>query len=66
MTNSSQVTLVYSAPNSLTAGAAYLRVFIFYKHINPLSPHDALKHHFTSLKTQLIFLQQRVLEQKFP
>ena len=30
--------------------------------INPLGPHDALKHHFTSLKTGLIFLQQRVLE----
>ena len=29
---------------------------------NPLSPHDALKHHFTSLKTDFIFLQQRVLE----
>ena len=29
---------------------------------NPLSPHDALKHHFTSLKTDLIFLQPRVLE----
>ena len=24
---------------------------------NPLSPHDALKHNFTSLKTYLIFLQ---------
>ena len=24
--------------------------------VNPLSPHDALKHHFTSLKTELIFL----------
>ena len=23
---------------------------------NPLSPHDAFKHHFTSLKTGLIFL----------
>ena len=34
--------------------------------INPFSPHDALKHHFTSLKTDLIFLQQRVLERKFP
>ena len=32
---------------------------------NPLSPHDALKLHFTSLKTVLIFLQLRVLEQKF-
>ena len=34
--------------------------------INPLSPHDALKHHFTSLETYLIFLQPRVLERKFP
>ena len=34
--------------------------------INPLSPHDALKHHFTSLKTDLLFLQLRVLEEKFP
>ena len=25
--------------------------------INPLSPHDALEHHFTSLKSALIFLQ---------
>ena len=24
---------------------------------NPLSPRDALKHHFTSLKADLIFLQ---------
>ena len=32
---------------------------------NPLGPHDALKHHFTSLKTDLIFLQQRVLERNF-
>ena len=30
-----------------------------YININPLSPHDALKHHFTSLKTDL---QPRVLE----
>ena len=35
-------------------------------YINPLSPHDELKHRFTSLKTDLIFLQQRVLERKFP
>ena len=34
--------------------------------IIPLSPRDALKHHFTSLKTNLIFQQLRVLEQKFP
>ena len=32
--------------------------------INSFNPHDALKHHFTSLKTNLIFLQQRVLERK--
>ena len=30
--------------------------------LNPLSPHDALKHHFTFLKTYLILLQPRVLE----
>ena len=28
---------------------------------HPLSPHDALKHHFTSPKTGLIFLQPGVL-----
>ena len=32
---------------------------------DPLSPHDALKHHFTSLKTDLISLQLTVLEEKF-
>ena len=32
--------------------------------INPLSLHDALKHHITSPKTDLIFLQPRVLETK--
>ena len=26
-------------------------------HFNPLSPHDELKYHFISLKTDLIFLQ---------
>ena len=36
------------------------------KTFNPLSAQDALKHHFTSLKTDLIFLQPRVLEQKIP
>ena len=34
--------------------------------LNPLSPHDALKHHITSLKTDSIFLQLGVLERKFP
>ena len=33
---------------------------------NPLSPHDALKHYFTSMKTYLTFLKQRILERKFP
>ena len=33
--------------------------------LNPLSPHDAIKHHFTSLKTDLIFQQLRVLERDF-
>ena len=31
---------------------------------NPLRPHDALKHHFTSLKTNLIFLQQKGFKTK--
>ena len=30
---------------------------LFYIFFNPLSPHDACKHHFTSLKTNSIFLQ---------
>ena len=34
-------------------------------HLNPLSPRDALKHHFKSLKTDFIFLQVKVLEGKF-
>ena len=34
-------------------------------YINPLSLHDAFKRHFTSLKTDLIFLQPKVLERKF-
>ena len=32
------------------------------RYINPLSPHDALKHHFTSLKKKKKFLQPRILE----
>ena len=31
---------------------------------NPLCPHDALKHHFTSLKTDLIFIQE-ILNENF-
>ena len=38
---------------------------LFDVNINPLSPHDALKHHFISLKTDLIFLQLTVLKGKF-
>ena len=33
---------------------------------NPSSPHDALKHDFTSLKNDLIFLQPRVLATGLP
>ena len=36
------------------------------KTINPIRLHDALKRHFTSLKTHLVFLQLGVLEYKFP
>ena len=36
-----------------------------HERVNTLSPHDALKHHFTSLKTDSIFIQPRVLESKF-
>ena len=32
------------------------------ENFNPLSPHNALKHHFTSLKVNLIFQQLGVLE----
>ena len=34
--------------------------------LNPLTPHDALKHNLTSLKTDFIYLQLGVLEWKFP
>ena len=33
--------------------------------INPLSPHDALKHQFTSLKTYQIFLQLGAYNENF-
>ena len=32
--------------------------------INPLSPHDALKHHFTYLKTDLILLKPRCFKKE--
>ena len=44
--------------------SSYIRYRIVYV-FNPLSPHDALKHHLTSLKTHLIFLQLGVLEGTF-
>ena len=34
--------------------------------VSPLRPHNALKHHFISMKTDLIFLQSRVLERILP
>ena len=34
--------------------------------VEGLNPHDALKQHFTYLKIDLIFLQPKVLERKFP
>ena len=50
-------------PDELCSGrvSLYMKV-IGIKQFNPLSPHDALKHNFTSLKTDLIFLQLGVLE----
>ena len=48
--------------NPCFASPLYIR---FQADFNPLSRHNALKHHFTSLKTDLIFLQQMVLEQNF-
>ena len=39
---------------------------VYFPGLNSLSPHDALKHYFTSLKTYLIFLQPMVLERKCP
>ena len=44
---------------------AQLFAFIFHL-FNPLSPHDALKHHFTSPKTDFIPPPPSVLERKFP
>ena len=35
-------------------------------HFNPSYPNDALKHHITSMRTDLIFLQLRILEWKLP
>ena len=40
------------------------QIQLFFTHFNPLSPHDALKHHFTSLKTYLILLKLRGFRRK--
>ena len=41
----------------------YYKVMITF--FNPLNPYDALKHRFTSLKTDLIFLQLGVFIENF-
>ena len=64
----------YSDPQILQMGKILTLVQFESKHNaylanmtpNPLSPHDSLKHHFTSLKTDVIFLQPRVLERNLP
>ena len=55
--------IIITSPLSVLAGAVQLRRW---DSINPLSPNDALKHHFTCLKKDLIFLQLGVLERKYP
>ena len=42
----------------LTLGSLNTTPVVF----NPLNPYDALKHHFTSVKTHFIFLQLGVLK----
>ena len=51
----------YLAPN-IMVGLTIASGVILKPNINPLSPHDALKHRFTSLKTDLIFQQLGVLK----
>ena len=47
--------------------AIFFMEIIMFSAFNPFfSPHDALMHHFTSLKTALIFPQPRALEWIFP
>ena len=59
-----EISVMYGS-EKVNPSAAELFVSIFHS-FNPLSPHDALKHHFTSLRADLIFLQLGVLERKFP
>ena len=45
-------------PKKLFTHTAPLNISLHvYDCFNPLNPNDALKHHFASLKTDLIFLQ---------
>ena len=52
--------LIHITKSSIWQNNVFLRI-----DFKPLSPHDALKHHFKSLKTDLIILQPRVLERNF-
>ena len=58
----------YHRMQNITIGTAAKIILnnIMYDPILPLSPYDTLKHNFTSLKTDLIFLQPMGLERKFP
>ena len=54
-------------PRWLLGNCAHENIYIAsHLTLKPLSPHDALKRHFTSLKTDLISLQQTVSEKKIP
>ena len=57
----SSVLRTTSSQSALTLSLLITTIVVF----NPLSHHDALKHHFSSSKKYLIFLQPRVLERKF-
>ena len=65
MCNDVSISVLWTSVHSVITGAFIIqrkrRTFV-----DPLSPHDTTKHHFTSLKTDFIFLQLRVLEQTFP
>ena len=60
---------IFISEDSLRSESLRYKIKNYYCHarrFNPLSPRDAWKHHFTSLKTDLIVLQLTVLEGKFP
>ena len=46
-------TKTFQIEKKCLASMVYTKIW---QRFNPLSPHDALKHHFTSLKTDLLFL----------